>query len=765
LEGLKSTDCSNKQEGNVTQASYRKIPSWLQEEIGAGQLLPGLMTGALFGFTEVVFALSLGSLVFSGELARYLPFGIGIALTTAAVMMIGTALLSKVPGVISSAQDSPSVVMAVIVAGLVATLSAVGMQEKLITVLVAIAITTLLTGVFFVALGFFKLGGLVRFIPYPVVGGFLAGTGWLLVQGSFGVIADLLLTLGNIPALLQTAKLLVWVPGVLFALILFFGLRRLRHSLAMPGILVGSIILFYLALLVTHTSINSAIDRGLLLGSISGETVWQPLTLQHLLAANFPAILRQSGNIAILLILSVVSLLLNASALELSIRRDIDFNRELQAAGFANIISGLGGGMVGYHALSLSTLSYRMGARGKLPGIIAGSICAVMLFAGSALLAYFPKPILGGLLLYLGLEFLYEWVIAGWSKLSRADYAVVILILVVIALTNFLIGLGVGLVAAIILFVLSYSRIDVVHHALSGAEMRSNVERCAYHQRSLASLGKQIFILELQGFIFFGTSNALLEKIRSRVADTTQDPLHYIILDFRRVSGLDSSAVLSFIKGRQLVSGQGITLVLTHLSENIKRSFDQGGLLKSDPIDQAGEGLRIFHDLDHGLEWCEEQLLEQERITLMHVPVTLSAQLFDSGFEKANTARLMKYLESVKIEPGEYLIQQGEDADKLYFIVLGSVSIYLEMGDGKQVRLQTLGLGTAVGEPGLYLGAPCTASAIADTPVSAYRLTRDKLSEMTEKDPRLAATFHEFAARLLSERLAATTRTLEAVLR
>ena len=66
--------------------------------------------------------------------------------------------------------------------------------------------------------------------------------------------------------------------------------------------------------------------------------------------------------------------------------------------------------MVGYHALSLSTLSYRIGARGRLPGLVAGAVCAVMLFAGSALLAFFPKPILGGLLFFLGLDFLVEWV-------------------------------------------------------------------------------------------------------------------------------------------------------------------------------------------------------------------------------------------------------------------------------------------------------------------------------------------------------------------
>jgi SulP family sulfate permease len=311
----------------------------------------------------------------------------------------------------------------------------------------------------------------------------------------------------------------------------------------------------------------------------------------------------------------------------------------------------------------------------------------------------------------------------------------------------------------IVLFVLNYSRINVVHHAVSGAETTSNVERCAYHRRVLAQdLGRHIYILELQGFLFFGTANALLERIRARLADAEQPPVRYILLDFRRVSGLDSSAVLSFVKGKQLAEPQDITLVLTHLSARIQRQFELGGLLES------SERVRIFPDLDHGLEWCEEQLLEMERITTLHVPVTLRSQLADSGFAKANTARLMEFLERVDAAQGETLIRQGDEADRLYFIERGTVSVCLEIEGGEQVRLQTLGLGTAVGEMGLYLEAKCTASVVADSPVTAYRLTRSALVEMKETQPELAATFHEFVARLLSERLAATTRTLSAVL-
>jgi SulP family sulfate permease len=148
----------------------------------------------------------------------------------------------------------------------------------------------------------------------------------------------------------------------------------------------------------------------------------------------------------------------------------------------------------------------------------------------------------------------------------------------------------------------------------------------------------------------------------------------------------------------------------------------------------------------------------------LNVPVTLRAQLADSGFERSDIDRLTEFLEKVQVEAGEHLIQQGDEANDLYFVEWGEVTVYLDV-DGKQVRLQALGPGTVVGEFGLYLDAMRNASVIADYATTAYRLTRASLFEMKEKEPELAATFHEFMVRLLSERLTLVNRLVEAMLR
>jgi len=148
-----------------------------------------VVAGVLVGTTEVIAALSLATLIFSGSLASFLPYGVAMALISATILLAGISLVSRIPAVVASVQDSPAVVLAVMAAGIATALSASAPETVLATVLVALAIATTLTGGACLVLGHFKLGRLVRFVPYPVIGGFLAGTGWLLVTGSFGVMS------------------------------------------------------------------------------------------------------------------------------------------------------------------------------------------------------------------------------------------------------------------------------------------------------------------------------------------------------------------------------------------------------------------------------------------------------------------------------------------------------------------------------------------------------------------------------------------------
>ena len=423
----------------------------------------------------------------------------------------------------------------------------------------AIALSTILTGIFFFVFGQFKLGNLIRFIPYPIIAGFLAGTGLLLVLGALSVMVEGFSGVADLHLLLEGNQLSEWAPSFIFGLLLLIVLNRFDHPLIMPAMLFGGMVVFQ----ILPEQPLSGIPNNV------GAELGNSLFVFNLQQIQWSILLKQTGSGVAIAVVSVIALLLNASGIELATERDIDLNRELKMAGISNILIGLGGGMVGSHVLSDTTLVYRMGGRSRLVGLTLAGVCIFVLFTGGGLLALFPKPVLGGLLLFLGFDFLLTWVYKAWFKLSLVDFSLVILILLVITFVGFLEGIALGSVLAVALFVMEYSRISVVRHTLSGATYQSNFKQPRLYEQLLRQKGDWVYILELQGFIFFGTAYTLLKKVSERLESAEKSAPHFVVLDFRRVKGLDSSAIFSFARMKQLAVSKGVVLVFTHLSEKM----------------------------------------------------------------------------------------------------------------------------------------------------------------------------------------------------
>ncbi len=722
--------------------------------------LTGLLAGLIVGIVVVIVAISFAVLIFSGDLAPIAPKGISLGLFTAAVMAGLIALTSSFRGMVATPQDVPAAITALIAASVAAALPAnTGENELFATVVAAIALTTLSTGLFFLALGFFKLGGLSRFIPYPVIGGFLAGTGWLLLKGSVGVLADLPLTRANLPALLETETVIRWLPGLVFGVLLLVILRRTSHFLALPALLVGAITVFFALLAATGTSVAEATARGWLLEPLPAGDLWRPLGPELLGQVSWGAIFAEAPSMLAVMLAGMVALLLNATGLELVVERDIDLDRELRAAGAANILAGLGGGLVGFQTLALSALGHRIAPDRRLVGLISAGLCAACLFFGSTLLTLFPIPVLGGLLLFLGLAFLVEWVWDAWFKLPRFDYLVVISILLTIATVGFLEGVGLGVAIAVILFVVNYSRINVVKNALSGATYTSKVQRPPKHGRALRVHGHELFILQLQGFLFFGTANQLVERLRQRMGEAGLPAVRYLMLDLRLVSGIDSSALLGFVKMRKLAESQATGLIFVHTSPDIRSQLESNGIRDGEDV-----VVRWFPELDRAVEWCEDQILLARSFALEEPHLPLDERLA-RVLVSVETPRLMRFLERMEVPAGHLLMRQDDPADDVYLVESGRITAQMELGDGTEVRLLTMGAGSVVGQEELYQGTSRTASVVTETPSIIYRLSAGALHRMETDEPDLAIALHHFMSRLLTERLGMIQRTLRSLTR
>ena len=727
------------------------------DELAPGRLVSTLVSGLVVGALEVVLATSFAALLFGGRLSAQLEAGIGLALLSATVVMAIVAVRSSFAGAVGSVQDSTTAVLALIAADIALEVDAAG-DTAFLTVVLAIALTTIGTGVFLLALGVLRLGNLIRFVPYPVVGGFLAGTGWLLVKGAVGVMSGVPVSLSTLDDVFAADTLRKWLPGLLFAAVLLVVVRRFEHFLLIPGAVVAAVGVFYVVA-ASVSSVSEAEAQGWLLGPFPGAALWEPWTLDALADARWSAALEQIPDMATVLLVAAIALLLNTSGIELAANRDLDLNRELRTAGGANVVAGLGGGLVGFHALSLTALASRAGG-GRLVGIVGGGACLLALVLGGSFLSLFPRVVIGGLLLFLGLAFLVEWVYDARSRLPRADYAVVVLILLVVAALGFLEGVAAGLVVAVALFVIDYSRTDVVKHAFSCGSYRSTVERDARQLEVLRARGDEVFILELQGFLFFGTANALLERLRARALDLAQSPLSFLVLDFRRVTGLDSSAVVAFVKAHRLAEGQGFTLVVTGLSRRIAGQLERAGF-----SEDALAALRVLPDLDHGIQWCEDRLLEQEAAVLPPEHArSLATLLHDELGLSVDVDRLVPYLERVEVPAGHELIRQGEPSSDLYLLESGRLTAVLMRPNGERVRLRTMAPGTIVGEVTMYLGTVRSASVVSDQPSRLYRLRRPAFEAMERDDPQLASSLHRAFAQLLAQRLTDSLRTLDAIL-
>jgi SulP family sulfate permease len=720
------------------------------------QLVTSISAGLIAGIRTILGSAAMVTLVMPTTLNAGIAPALEVILIGGAVLAALVALLSTYPGAVAQVQDGPAVIIGVMAVSLAASMrGSVAPEVLILLILACINVAAIAAGAVFYALGVYRLGALVRFIPYPVIGGFLAGSGLLILVGAGPVLTGMEFSKLSLAALVEPMRAARWVPGLAFGFALVLILRRFSHALLVPGLLFGAVLLYHLGLMGAGVPMADAQAAGLLLGPFPEHSGLSLPAWTRLSSEGWRLLLTQIPTFAAIVLVSVVALLLNASGLELATRGDLDINRELRATGIANMASGLLGGAVGFHALSASLLGYRMGANSRIIGLTAALMCAAALLAGTSLLAYMPKAILGGLLFSMGAGLLIEWLYDGWRKLPRQDFMIIALIVAVIGSVGILAGVTVGVAVAMAIFVLSYSRVRVIRQELTGAEYRSNVDRSPAALEVLKANGDTIRVIKLEGFIFFGTAYSVLTQIQHMIANPGPRPLRYLLLDFRDVPASDSSAMSAFSKIQMYCERNACKLIFTRMTDAIESQFRHAGL---DP-----EVMRImfFADLDMALEHCEEELLAGDDNSKLPVDFSIWDRIGAVLPKGTPISAFMAYLQPRTFKVGEYLVKQGGPPDEIVFIESGRVTVRLTFPDGRSIRLRSMTMGTMIGEIGMYLNQPRSASAVADHVTQAYILSAEKLREMEANDPQLANALHYAIVALLAERLAGTNGLLQ----
>ena len=719
--------------------------------------MPGIFAGLLVVILSVSFAL----LIFSGPLASHLSAGIAMAIVTALVTGLVWTLFGQVRPMVAMVDEDTAPVIALLAMFVVSAIPADAQSAQLpATVLAAIVISTLLAGGGLAVIGMLRLGTSMQYLPHSVMGGYFAAIGWLLVAGGFGATAPG--TGGGYPAisdLMDPTGAWSWLPALAVTGSLMLLKARVSRTLLVPGVVLVACALWFGLALARGYGPGELSDAGLLIGPFA-ETrldLFNPLAGLTGDGANWSAALSKPGSILTVLLMSVLSLMFCIHGLGLLHRVDPDMNHELKLAGAANLLCGLSGGMPGLPSYGMSSLSRELGAdRSVWPGVLTIAVVLAVATVGLDLVALAPRFVLGGLLMYLGVQLLHEWLLEARHRFSLPEYAIIPGILLVSVGVGFLQGVLVGLIAAVILFVVKYSRTRVIRFRASGSEINSNVDRNLVAGELLETHGEQTLAFGLQGFLFFGTAGRVYEALKQELGRRRASPLRYFIIDFARVSGVDASAALNFRKIELLAARTPFQLVLAGVEDRLLERLRRGGFGT-----EGAAGLRVFPDLDRALEWTENRILAEVATESLRKSCFEQMLPFLGSEERLEVLR--QYLEERQVRAGEVLAREGAESTELFFIETVAASAYIHRSDGSQIRVRTTEQGTVYGELGFYLSTRRTATIQTENDGTIYVLSQAQLKRLEKEHPQIAAGLHRFMARLLSERLLNTTQTLKAL--
>lgn len=714
------------------------------------------IAGILVGINIIITCLSYSGLILTGALQGYILLVFEIFLFSSLFISVVLLLFSREPLAIGTPSNQIIAIIAVLATNIALSLASSTSLNNLYHVTIfTISISTILTGITFFLIGYFNLGNLIRYIPYPVSSGFLAGSGWIICHGAINFFAGKTIHLNTYSELLQP-QLLIFLIGIfLWALIVYVLVTIYKSSFILPICILISIAAFYFALVILDISINDAIKLGLLLPADNHRfnmTNLDMLNIWHY--ADFSVLYQQSTTIAATIFVSCISLFLNIIGLEFVSDREINSNKELKIAGVSNVIIGSLGGITSFISLSNANIAKKAGAQTKLAKVIVIAVIMSILLFALPYLVYFPRLILSCTLMYFGMTLIFDTFFSNWLKLSLLDFLLTLFILLEIIFFGLLPGLFLGTILAAILFVVNYSRINVVHFVLRGKSLHSNTQRSMEINAILEAKRKKIIFFKLGGYIFFGTANHLLNQIKSHFKIPIEDTPKYIILDFTLVNGLDSSALMIFTKMNQISKKYSATIILTNLSEDITAQFQSWKIIHT-----KDKFIKYMENNDLALEWCERELLAEEaetKIFKQHQSLTLTQTIHAMMPTLTNSQidSLRHYFEEYKILKNMPLFLQDDISNALYFIESGEVSILLRTKSGKVERLRKIGPGNIVGEMGLYNQRKRVASAIAISDCVLYKLSKQSLDAMRKHDDVLAMALDRLIITMLSERLA-----------
>ena len=306
-------------------------------------LFADVSLGIFDGLDNALWCYAFATVIFAGAMAQFLPLLVVILLCGWAVLGIFVAVTSEKSLHIVSLDEQAVVILASIAGLMVASMGEMRVSTNgLATMLAIMSLSSLGVAFFFWVIGHYRLTRLLELMPYPVICGFMAGIGWLLLEAGVGIAVGEPISMGLIQALKQPenlSKLALFLAG---AVVLLLAITNLRRAWALPIASLGLVVLFYCVVYFKGYSMRELIDNGWLfdipvetggaLGLLKGlsfsqvDTSFVLSVVPQILTIAFLALLTQS---------------MSLSALMTGGDQDLDTSSEIEDMGGGNVLNAL----------------------------------------------------------------------------------------------------------------------------------------------------------------------------------------------------------------------------------------------------------------------------------------------------------------------------------------------------------------------------------------------------------------------------------------
>jgi sulfate permease, SulP family len=720
--------------------------------------IKGGIASALVG---LAIALTLGLLAFGALGAEYADLGVRAAFSTI-VFAAPVALLlggTTIPG--AGPRVSSTLILAALIASSAIDPSLTASGTPRIHAVVFLAAASLaLSGLIQIGFGLAQLGTLARFVPYPVVGGFMNGVAILIVLWQIPYLIGL-------PAPVKGQALLDAIPGTqpwtlvvgvaTAALVWTIAMRWKAAPAALLALLGGTALYYAVAAMLPAAELGPRL--GEISGALSPPVALAPLGTRSgidLLASHWTTVV---GTAAAIAVIGSLDSLLAAAAVDVAHNSTHHPNRELVGLGFGNLVSGAFGGIPVSYSPNLSLAAFRAGARTRAAGLVAAAVLAAVCLLGARALSYVPMVVLAGIMVTAGVNLVDRWTRQLVAQLGREgleheawwSLAVVAAVCVVTVTFDFIVGVTFGLIASMALFIASMNR-SLVRASWTGLQRGSRRVYPAHQERRLREKAGDIRVLELEGPLFFGTAYRLDREVK-----TLARSARFIILDFRRAATIDATGAVMLEQLSWRLAANGVWLFLAHVMPDGRhgRMLAQFGTFVGRPRTDW------FEDTDRALEAAELGLLADEAETASGEELPLQASSLLAGLGPEDCARVCACLDRQELDAGEILFREGAPGDRLYVLTRGSVTIMMGV-DRRAKRIGTFEPGVIFGEMAMLDGAARSATSVADRPAVVYSLSSASLAQLRAATPELGNRLLVNIARHLSNRLRVSTDTLRA---